>query len=129
MVSELPSLWEMRKDAIIAELRGSGVACHDRWTLPEVRAMLQEQRKERAPPTEDDRVKGISKLSLRELIAKRQECKVTLPATQTPGEQVVNFGKFKGWMYKETPQGYRQWAQAEVAANANHSPELAMYAS
>ena len=88
-------------------------------------------------------MKGISKLSLGELIAKCQECKVTLPAkptrgalisllraaTQTPGEQIMNFGKFRGWMFKETPQGYRQRAQAEVAANANHSPELAMYAS
>ena len=143
MASELPSLWKMRKDAIIAELRSYGVACHERWTLPEVRSILQEQRKERAPPTEEDRMKGISKLSLGELIAKCQECKVTLPAkptrgalisllraaTQTPGEQIMNFGKFRGWMFKETPQGYRQRAQAEVAANANHSPELAMYAS
>ncbi|CAE7767068.1 unnamed protein product [Symbiodinium sp. CCMP2592] len=89
------------------------------------------------------RMKGISKLTLGELLQKCQECQVTLPpkptrgalisllrtANQTPGEQVLAFGKFRGWMFKETPPGYRQWAQAEVAANANHSPELAMYAS
>ncbi|CAE7268762.1 GIP, partial [Symbiodinium sp. CCMP2456] len=137
------SVWKLKKAEIIEELRSYGVPCHERWLLPELRNILQEQRAARAPPAETDPMKGISKLSLSELITRCQENQITLPSkptrgaliallrssTQAPGERLLPFGKFRGWMYKETPEGYRQWAQAEVEANANHSPDLAAFAS
>ena len=50
-------------------------------------------------------------------------------STQGSGSRVLPFGKFNGWMCREVPPGYRQWAQEEVAANPNHSPDLAAFAS
>ena len=47
--SELASVWKMRKEQIVAELRSYGVACHDRWTLPEVRTMLQDRADQEVP--------------------------------------------------------------------------------
>eukprot|EP00435_Cladocopium_sp_Y103_P070748 s785_g36.t1 len=44
------------------------------------------------------------------------------------GQEVVCFGSYKGYMYKEVNEPYLQWAMEEVASNPQHSPDLARLA-
>ena len=37
------------------------------------------------------------------------------------------FGKYKGYKYGEVPVGYLEWAEEEIKANVNHSPDLARW--
>ena len=48
---------------------------------------------------------------------------------QPAGEQVVPFGKYKSWMYKEIPEAYLHWAIKETNANSNSSPDLVKLAN
>ena len=43
-------------------------------------------------------------------------------------EEMVPFGKYKGYKYGEVPEGYLVWAEEEVKANVNHSQDLARLA-
>ena len=45
------------------------------------------------------------------------------------GDQLMTFGKYKTWMFKEVPQNYLEWAIKEVAANQGASPELVHFAN
>ena len=133
----------MNKVELATELRGYQIPCHDKWLVRELRTMVMEQRKAREGPKEDHVLKGLSRLNLEELVEKAKKEGLTIPpkptrgalmamlrvSTQSPGDQVMPFGKFKGWMYKETPKGYRDWAVQEVASNPNHHPDLGRYAS
>ena len=85
MAAPLPSVWKMVKSDILGELRSYGVPCHDTWLLPELRTILQEQRRARAPPAEVDAMKGISKMTLGELITKCQENKISMPSNPHGG--------------------------------------------
>lgn len=42
--------------------------------------------------------------------------------------EVVTFGRYRGWMFKEVHEEYLDWAQKEVKANPGHSPDLARLA-
>ena len=44
------------------------------------------------------------------------------------GDEVVCFGMYKGYLYKEVNEKYLQWAMEEVAANPQHSLDLARLA-
>ena len=48
---------------------------------------------------------------------------------QLAGEQVVTFGKYKSWMYKEISETYLKWAIKETDANTNASPDLVKLAN
>ena len=50
-------------------------------------------------------------------------------AKNTPGQTVVTFGKFKGWMYQEVPMGYLQWSLQEMRSNPSAHPELVKLAT
>lgn len=48
---------------------------------------------------------------------------------QPPGDHVMNFGKYRTWMYSEVPEDYMRWAIQEVKVNANASPDLREFAN
>ena len=144
--SNLPSPWNMNKESVRAELRQREITFHQSWTVPELRTVLMEARAQDPNCKKaENHMKGISKLSLEDLIKLAQEAKLELPpkptrgwlllalrqARSTPEETVVPFGKFKGWMYREIPQGYLSWAIAEVASvgEAVSHPDLVRLAS
>ena len=62
-------------------------------------------------------------------IAREANSRLARESKSTPAETIVPFGKFKGWLYREVPVGYLEWAIKEVAANPNHHPDLARLAS
>ena len=43
---------------------------------------------------------------------------------QSAEENIVCFGKYKGWLYKEIPETYLSWAISEVGKNPNASEDL-----
>lgn len=49
--------------------------------------------------------------------------------TQTDGEKVVAFGRYKAWMFQEVPQGYLDWVVKERKQNPNASDDLVQLAN
>jgi hypothetical protein len=105
--------------------------------VPELRQTLIEQTRVEVDAT-PLALKGLSKMNLADLKTRCDEEGVSLPEkptrglmikllrekVQPAGEQVVTFGKYKSWMYKEISETYLKWAIKETDANANASPDL-----
>ena len=136
------SPWRMSKTELTAELTALRVAVHPKWTVPELRATLIEQRQSLTPEVEH-KLKGITSMKLEELIKKAEENGVELPAkptrglvirllrdaSQEMGDSIMTFGRYKTWMYREVPETYMEWAVKEHAAKGKASdPQLAMFA-
>ena len=138
----LTSPWRMNRAELLIALDALQVPIHPKWTVPELRQTLIEHRQQVMGEQEDSKMKGLGKMSLAELKAKCEENQVSLPvkatrglmikllreAVQPSGEQVMVFGKYKYWMFKEVPMDYAKWAVAEVAANPNSSEDLQHFA-
>lgn len=132
----------MKKQELLIELNDRGVPVHSSWTVPELRSILVEQR-ELEKPNEEDRMKGLSKLTLEQLVEEAKKENISIPAKptrglmmrllresrHTPGTTVVPFGRYKGWMYQEVPTGYLEWAIRESKSNPNAHEDLVRLAS
>ena len=137
------SPWSMKREELVRELRELQVPVHPNWTVPELRATLIEQRPGQTPTREQHALKGISKMSLEELKIKAVEADLEMPPKvtrgwlikalrdnlQPEGDQVMTFGKYKSWMFKEVPFSYQEWAMKETEVNTNSSPELVHFAA
>lgn len=141
---QLLSPWKMNKSQLVEELNRRGVPFHPSWLVPELRQMVVEIRQQEKPKVEtSEALQGLSKCSLDELVKKATAQGITMPdkptrgwlmrairdASNTPADTVVPFGKFKGWMYREIPAPYLEWAMAEVEGNPNSSMDLQRLAS
>jgi hypothetical protein len=142
--STVQSVWKMGKEQLTRELVEHGVVVHPNWTVPELRTTVMEQREALNPRTEkNDKLKGITQLTLDQLTQKAVEEGLSLPprptrgllvrmlreSTQQESDNVMCFGKFKGWLYKEVPREYMKWAVDETAANSNASEDLVRFAN
>ena len=139
----LPSPWKMLRADLIRELEVYEVAIHPKWTVPELRQTLVEQREIRYPKGSADPSTGLTKMKLPELIEKAEAMDLELPpkptrglllkmlreAIQPPTDRVMTFGKYKSWLYKEVPESYMEWSIKEVRANTNASPDLRMFSN
>lgn len=128
----------MKKAQLIAELTERGITVHPSWTVPELRSILVEQRQLEKPSQEEDRMKGLTKMTLAQLIAEAEKGHIPMPAKPTrgllmrllrdsrttPSNTVVPFGRYKGWMYHEVPMGYIQWAIKEIKQNPKAHEDL-----
>jgi hypothetical protein len=133
----------MKRSELVEELDRRGIAVHHNWTVPELRSILLEQKELEKPPKGENPVKGLTKMTLAELSAEATRLEISMPPVptrgllmrlirdvkSTPGQTLVTFGKFKGWMYQEVPLGYLQWSMQEVKANPNSSPDLVRLAT
>lgn len=120
-----------------------GVTVHPNWSVPELRSILLEQLELEKPAKNENSMKGLTKLSLAELISEAEKLQITMPpkptrgllmrmirdTKSTPAQTLVTFGKFKGWMYQEIPLGYLQWSVQETRANQNSHPDLVRLAA
>ena len=84
----------------------------------------------------------MGSMTLEQLKAKARENQIELPAKPTKGwimrmlrtatagadQDIMTFGRYKHWEYQSVPQGYRDWAEREVAANTNASEDLRRFA-
>ena len=114
---------------------------------PEVDSPRAQADGDRAPPAEDGEeetaIKGLGRMTLDELKAKCTEHSLRVPtkatrgllikmlrhASQPSGVQVMNFGKYKSWMYKEVPVDYLRWAVWESEANDTAGDDLCHFAA
>lgn len=133
----------MKKGQLLAELAERGVTAHPSWTVPELRSILVEQRQLEKPAPEEDRMKGLTKMTLQQLVEEAKKDNLVLPAKptrglmmrllrdsrNTPGCTVMPFGRYKGWMYSKVPEGYIQWAMKEVKGNPNAHEDLVRFAT
>ena len=133
----------MKRHGLVEELEMRGVAVNRSWSVPELRSILIEQKEVEKPPKTDTGVKGLTKLSLSELVTEAEALSMVMPpkptrgllmrmirdAKATPGQTVVSFGKFKGWMYHEIPQSYLEWSIQETKSNANAHVDLVRLAT
>ena len=133
----------MRKNELMQELGEYDVLIHPNWTVPELRQLVIEQREARGVgKVLEDPMRGITKLSVKELQERAKGQGILIPekptrgllikllqdASSTPDETIMGFGKYKGWMFHEVPMGYRQWAREEVKGGNSH-PELVQFAT
>jgi uncharacterized protein (DUF3820 family) len=132
----------MNRPELLVALDALQIPVHPRWTVPELRQTLIEQTRVEVDAT-PSALKGLSKMNLADLKTRCDEEGVSLPdkptrglmikllreKVQPAGEQVVTFGKYKSWMYKEIPETYLRWAIKETGANANSSPDLVKLAN
>ncbi|CAE7917780.1 RE2 [Symbiodinium sp. KB8] len=130
----------MKKPELLEELKRHGVPVHPKWTVPELRSVLGEERAKKQGTTPQ---KGLSSMTLDELRTTAEELRIDYPKTANKGalmrmirdttqdvsERLMTFGRYKGYLYREVPPGYRRWAREEVARNTNASNDLVMFAA
>ena len=128
-----PNVWALSKAELIAMASDLGIVVHSSWTAAEIRAMIQERK-----PKGSSTPKGLSGMTLAQLQTKARELQVKINPnaskgeiiktirdyTRAPDEEVVTFGRYKTYMFREVPEGYLQWAMREVEANTNASEDL-----
>ncbi|OLQ01617.1 hypothetical protein AK812_SmicGene15619 [Symbiodinium microadriaticum] len=129
------NIWHMTKADLIKYGTDIGVTLHSSWTVPEIRAVIQERRS-KANPSQTP--KGLANMTLAELRAKASELQVMIndsmgkgeiikhirDFTRAPDEEVVSFGRFRNYMYKDVPESYLMWAIRETKANVGASDDL-----
>ena len=137
------SPWNMKKSQLLAELGERGVTVHPNWTVPELRSILVEQRPLERPPKEEDKMKGLTKMTLAQLVAEAEKEGIQMPAKPTrglmmrllrdarttPGCTIVPFGRYKGWMYQKVPAQYLPWAIREIKNDPNAHEDLVRLAT
>ena len=138
-----PALKSPLKAELQAELEAYSVVVHHKWTVPELRSLVIEQRQARgvSSTNKEDPMAGITKMTLAQLKTEATKQGLTLPeqptrgllmrmlrdAQQTEDTTVLPFGKYKGWHYVETPQGYTAIGRSSRSGNSH--PDLVRYAN
>ncbi|CAE7525074.1 RE2, partial [Symbiodinium sp. CCMP2456] len=134
-----PPIHKMNKVELLAEANRVGVLVHHRWTVEEIKAVIQEHRMENDPGSA---MKSITNLTLDELKAKANNLGVMFGEritkgnlirlirdhTNTPDQELMKIGRFKGYEFGEIPKAYGEWASKEVRVSSNPHPELVRFA-
>ncbi|CAE7504711.1 RE1 [Symbiodinium sp. CCMP2592] len=129
-----PAIWKMTKAQLLEECLHRGMAVSEKWTCPELRAVLVADRDHNEvtekPP------KGLSAMSLAELRVEADRMGMDVGPRETrgslmlrirdaacPDETVMAIGRFKGSSFMDIPENYGAWASEEERANG-HEPRL-----
>ncbi|CAE7462138.1 GIP [Symbiodinium sp. CCMP2456] len=122
------------------ELQEYQITPHPSWGINEVREMLKEQRQARAG--EQEAPKGLSKMTLEQLVNEARRCGIILPEKPTkgvlakmirdskvaPNDTIVGFGRYRGWAYSQLPGDYLEWVLAEWKTAESCCDDLARLA-
>ncbi|CAE7339323.1 GIP, partial [Symbiodinium sp. CCMP2456] len=142
--TKVKSLWDLNKTELVNEATTRGLWVNPRWTVPEIRSIIQEDMNARSPPQHPDAaITGISRMTHAELSSSANSLGIAVPENATKGtimrlirdhagggtQLVMSFGRYKGYLYSEVPIGYRRWAINEVLTNENHSEELRQFSN
>ncbi|CAE7244327.1 RE1 [Symbiodinium sp. KB8] len=137
------SIWKWNKQELVSEALRVGIAIHPKWTVPEIRSVIMEHRAQTSNAVEDTTPKRLGSMTLGELKTTAAEHNINLPTRVTRGQamrlirdatedlshKVMTFGCYRGWTFADTPEGYQEWAIAEVERSSNASEDLRMYAN
>ena len=138
-------LWELTKDELLAEAQARGLWVNPKWTVPEIREMIKDDMDHEASATSTTTgalPPGASSMSLAQLMTMAEDLNVKVPAGSTKGailrlirdsaggghQLVMTFGRYKGYLYTETPMNYRRWAISEATTSKTASEDLIHYA-
>ncbi|CAE7529466.1 GIP, partial [Symbiodinium pilosum] len=119
-----PSTFNFFFDKKLAELLSEatrlGLAVHRTWAVEELKAVIMEHReslKEKAKATDlgIDFPTGTTKGNLMRLIR---------DSINTPDQELMKIGKFRGFQFVEIPESYCEWAVRELTVSRNPDPEL-----
>ena len=123
-----PAISKMTKNELLQEALRLGLLVHQSWKTEEIKAVIVEHRMEHMESDPAYLMKSISKMSLSEMKAKADSLgvqyndKVTKgnlmrairQSANTPGNELMKIGKFRGYEFQEIPPGYGEWALKEV---------------
>ncbi|CAE7487110.1 GIP, partial [Symbiodinium necroappetens] len=137
------SIWKWNKQELVNEALRVGITIHPKWTVPEIRSVIMEHRAQTSNAVEDATPKRLGSMTLEELKTTAAEHNINLPTRVTRGQamrlirdatedlshKVMTFGRYRGWTFADTPEGYQEWAIAEVERSSNASEDLRMYAN
>ncbi|CAE7644335.1 unnamed protein product [Symbiodinium sp. CCMP2592] len=144
-VTKQKGLWDLRRDELLMEAEARGLTIHEKWTVPEIRSIIQEDMKRGAPATEvvTGETVPLTKMTIKDLENALEASGIAIPEKANKGmlmrmlrdqggrgpQTVLAFGRFKGRMYQETPISYRRWAVQEVSENDGAQEDLKMFAA
>ncbi|CAE7346815.1 unnamed protein product [Symbiodinium sp. CCMP2592] len=144
-VTKQKGLWDLRRDELLMEAEARGLTIHEKWTVPEIRSIIQEDMKRGTPATEivTGETVPLTKMTIKELENALEASGIAIPEKANKGmlmrmlrdqggrgpQTVLAFGRFKGRMYQETPISYRRWAVQEVSENDGAQEDLKMFAA
>ena len=114
---------------------------HHSWGATEIKACIMEAMEEAKALDPTEKMKRISHMSLAELRAKASELKIDYAnsttkgnllrlirdSLNTPDQELMKIGKFKGLQYCEIPMGYGQWCVKELETADSPDPELVRF--
>ncbi|CAE7350894.1 unnamed protein product [Symbiodinium sp. CCMP2592] len=145
VVTKKKGLWELRREELIAEANARGLMTHPKWTVPELRSIIQEDMKKSSAASSGTPFEAtpLTKMTVKDLENALEASGMAVPEKANKGvlmrllrdqgglgpQTVLSFGRFRGQMYQETPISYRRWAVREVAGNNGAQEDLRMYAT
>jgi uncharacterized protein (DUF3820 family) len=134
MSSKPVSANKMKKEELIFALHELDVDINPKWTVEELRSLLREQREIRGQTAQST---GLTNKNLAQLTEMATRLGMRMPTKPTRGllmrmirdmdgnevsdETVVTFGRFHGFVFKDIPNNYLDWAIQEVEASAGNA--------
>ena len=118
----------MSKTQLLEEANRLGVIVHHTWGATEIKACIMEAREAAKEQDPSEKMKRISHMTLAELRAKANELKVEYGTSttkgnllrlirdslNTPDQELMKIGKFKGLQFCEIPRSYGEWTVREL---------------
>ena len=132
----------MNKTELLAESVRAGLVVHKSWSIEELRAILREHRESNKELDGKTAMRGPAGMTLPQLKAKADIMDVKYPnaitkrnllrlirdSVNTPANELMTFGKYRGYEFQEVPASYGEWAVAEVNKSDNASADLIRFA-
>lgn len=132
---------KMTKSQLLSECVRLGLTVHKSWSPEEIKAVIMEDRENRKQVDATEKMKRLSQLTFDELKSKATELNVEYPSRitkgnllrlvrdslNTPDNELMKIGKYRGMEFREVPWQYGQWASNEVKAAGNADPDLVRF--
>jgi hypothetical protein len=126
---------KMKKEELTFALQELGdVDINPKWTVEELRSLLREQREVRGLTAKSS---GLTSKNLAQLTEMATRLGMRMPTKPTRGllmrmirdmdgdevsdETVVTFGRFHGFVFRDIPNNYLEWAIQEVEASTGNA--------
>ncbi|CAE7615546.1 GIP [Symbiodinium sp. CCMP2592] len=133
---------KMTKPQLLAECIRLGLTVHKSWSSEEIKAVIMEHRERMKDGDATEKMKRLAHLTMEELKLKARELDVAFPekitkgnllrlvrdSLNTPDNELMKIGKFRGMEFREIPWQYGQWASNEVKTSKTADPDLVRYA-
>ena len=132
----------MNKTELLAESVRAGLVVHKTWSTEELRAILREHRESNKELDGKMAMRGLAGMTLPQLKAKADTVGVQYPnaitkgnllrlirdSVNTPANELMTFGRYRGYEFQEVPASYGEWAVAEANRSDNASADLIRFA-